>query len=100
MEYVKCTICGEFGFNDTHKCPPCWETQIEDCQAEDEWYPTYAINESEAATKRAEKYDEFDHDLLDGEEITIRVREPGAATFKRFVCYGEAVPEYYAKEVE
>lgn len=94
-----CKTCNEFIFTDSHKCPPAWETNVDESDDEDDWLVTYARTAELAAIKRAEEYDVGDYDLLQGGEITIHVKardiehKPKILTY---TCTGESVPEYRA----
>jgi len=96
MAYDKCTICGEWGFNNSHVCPPVWETNIDDYDG-DEWFPVYATDAEEATKKRAVKMDAGDYGLLDGGRMDIAVRKQGETEAVMYECWGEAVPEYHAE---
>jgi hypothetical protein len=101
----RCTICGEFfyGYGGAeHRCPPQWDVFIVDYDDEGEAYPgkrIYACDAQEAAEKRAERYDEEDHEMCGGHPIKVRVTDmSGKAIW--FMVYGEVVPEYTAREIE
>jgi len=98
-EYRKCGNCGRWGGAASHKCPPIWETQILETE-EDDWTRIHAMDAKEAAEMRAEKYDEADHDMMDGEIITVLVRAMADVAGKewRYCVSGEPVPTYYATE--
>ena len=81
ISYECCTTCGEWGFSDTHRCPPIWQCRVEGCHDDDQWLEYYARMPDTAALKMAENHD------ADGENE------------RRFRCRGEAVPTYYATEI-
>ena len=97
-KYERCDICGRFDFTNKHKCPPVWEVKIPDYHG-DEWQKQYAYQASVAATQMAEEYDSEYFRLLDGEEVEVLVRKPGETVFKKYLCTGEAVPEYRSLEI-
>lgn len=73
--YVRCAKCGEFGFSNTHECPPIWEARILETKWENDWTEVHARDAEAAAEKFCEDYDcHGDYDIIKrgGEEIQVR----------------------------
>ena len=102
MAFEKCTNCGEFDFTERHRCAPKWHYRVIDQWGDDDWEEVHARSNHDAAKKAAEAYDVGEYNLLGGSEIVVAVRSDldDPATEKRFKCYGEAEPVYYANEVK
>lgn len=98
IKMPRCEICGEYKFTPDHKCFPAWGTNIVETDDENDWQTVYAYSSESAAAKRAEEYDQDDHDLLQGSEVEIHVRD-GAGNIAKYICSGEAVPEYHATKI-
>lgn len=95
----RCKICDEWKYEHrTHKCLPKFQTQIPDYDNENDWLDTYARDPESAATKRAEDYDVDDHNLLDGDDVDILVKNTDGK-IEKFSCTGEVVPEYRATKI-
>jgi hypothetical protein len=92
-----CKKCGEFiyykGFS--HKCNK-FEIALE---GEDFEYDNYAIDFEDAAEKFAEEYDNDDCEIVNGSPIIISVKNEEGVV-KKFEIEGEAVPTYYARELD
>jgi len=98
MNYKRCKICGEFGWENSHKCPPIWEVNFPSYD-EDHWFNYHAIDANSAATLAAEEYDIEYHPLLNGEIIEAIVRKRGETKTVKFTCSGETVAKYRAVEL-
>jgi hypothetical protein len=97
-EYKRCKICGQHGFENTHRCPPAWQVQISD-RPDEEWRTVHASYADDAAKKFAENYDRDDGCypiVSDGLEMTLKVRKAydDDAPIERYSARGEAVPTY------
>ena len=101
ISYECCTTCGEWGFSDTHRCPPIWQCRVEGCHDDDQWLEYYARMPDTAALKMAENHDADELELINrsGMTIIVIVRDADGENEKRFRCRGEAVPTYYATEI-
>jgi hypothetical protein len=102
MSYQRCQICDEYGWPDTHVCPPTWECY----EADESSYrrTIYARDAQEAAEKYAEKIDsELDYcimkDATESNEETeiVVVTENGE---ERFLVSAEIVYRYDARRKE
>lgn len=100
-DWIKCKVCGEYGWRDRHRCPPVWVCRME---GEDEdGVETYAHDAERAAEKFAKAYDEDgEYSILrcGGEGYIVVVRAPDDTTeeeARRFTIAAESVPTYYAR---
>lgn len=104
MSYDPCRICGEWGWTDTHKCPPRWDIYCpENGDEPDHARSFYAIDAEAAAEKWAERYDEYDEPSIARQDFTptVCVRRYGTDdVWERWTVSGEYVPQYYAREAE
>ena len=101
-KYERCNICQNWGWIDSHKCPPIWRVWIEDYTGleEDDASEIYAIDAEEAVLKYVENnYDEDGRDIASGHgSVIVYVEEDGVR--KKFKVTGEFNPVYYSEEVE
>lgn len=102
MSFERCETCGQFGWIETHKCPPRWE--VWDTDSKREWAQTiYAGDAEEAAERWAHDEDaQGDYYIIGGSEAKVFVvREDGEdCEIKKFSICGESVPEYHATELK
>lgn len=94
--YEKCGTCGEYGFTDTHRCAPAWESRFE-WNDDDDWRVVYAYDEEMAAQKLSELYT----DSESPKEFEVYVRP--AWTDKKptvFTIEVEYEPKYYSRHKE
>ena len=81
---------------DKHVCPPTWRVQREE-DRDDDW-EIYAHNAQSAATKWADQWDQDEHQIVaGGEEKVVVIAQDGGETI--FNVTGEAIPQYYAREI-
>ena len=102
-KYERCATCGEFGWVNTHMCPPAWIVwSPEHGQAEDDARTVRAWDAERATEKWAEEFDaDGDYTIVAGHEATVYVRSgSGEGPIESYVVKGESVPEYYARKVE
>jgi len=95
-----CPTCKKYTWNISnlpHKCPPImtvWESQYPEDTSE-----YYEVDPQYAAEAFAEEWDQDEHTLLGGTELTVHVQDDeGKVT--RWTVTGEAVPQYSATEDE
>jgi hypothetical protein len=98
--YEKCPICGKVDFLKNHKCDPIWETFVEDEDDTEKWTKIYACGPQEAACKRAEDLDQYDHCVLETGPIEIIVRKDKDSPAFYFNCSAEAEVVYYADLID
>jgi len=103
--YATCETCGEFAHSRTHKCPPIWLVWCpEDGETIDDSRKVRATDAGEAVEKWAELDDEESaaYRIVGGQEARVCVvpADDKARAPQRFAVSGEAVPQYYASEVE
>jgi hypothetical protein len=95
-DHVKCKICGEWGWINSHKCAPVWEARMYDPKWDQEWSEVYAYDEGAAAEKFAEEYDHNgEYDIVRRGSAEIEVRRPGEDAITLVDISAESVPEYY-----
>lgn len=100
FEYKQCKICNKWGYVDTHKCPPIWQTYClwgNETPDEEEWNEYYARYPDEAAELAGEAYDSEEYHLLSGSELEVLVRNPETKEIQKYTVTGESVPKYYAQ---
>jgi hypothetical protein len=113
--YDRCPTCNRFDWTRGHKCPPKWAIWNTDDLGSDP-SSNYAPNATDAAEQYAAEYDNGEYGLMRGEELTVVVVEyktwlhqdfeteaefdTWIATQPRYLCTGEAVPEYHAKPIK
>ena len=95
--FVRCDICGGYGWSSTHKCPPKWSVWlIDDYHDPEDTRDEYRGTDAEdAAIKFAEEWDQEDHNMMQGAEIHVAVETVDGVQI--FRCSGEAEPTYYAE---
>jgi hypothetical protein len=105
MSFERCTICGEYGWTDTHKCKPIFCVWYPGWHGDDPEDATkiHATDHAEAAATWAERDDaEGDYTIVSGSDVLVRVwrddEEPSEA--KTLVVTGESVPSYRAIECD
>lgn len=90
-EFEKCKICGNYGWANSHICPPAFACSLYgDFEDERE---IHADDAEEAACKFAAKMDSYESEL--SEEQTVYVRD-GDEKVVVFTVYGEYEPSYRA----
>lgn len=107
MTAERCPTCEEWVFSKYHKCSPVWLVAIvegEEQPADDDYCEVRASDAEEAAEKGAEEGDcnSAEYSILkhyDGDYVAW-VKAADDAKPKRFKVTGEAVPQYYAEEIE
>jgi len=99
--YDRCSICGTYGWIDSHECPPCWRVWEADSHGEDEdGERIYALDAEQAAEKWADETDAYgDYTIIGGSEATVRVTPDGGGETVWFAVSGES-PQYHARKVE
>ena len=94
--YGECSLCHEYGFTNTHRCPPRYEIILADLAGEplEDWTAVYARDGEQAAEKFCER-----HDLGQGEwsldERDVIVRD-AAGAMTVYEVEAEMVPRYTA----
>jgi hypothetical protein len=107
MAYETCKICGVFcnigAGHFAHKCLPQWEWYCADIHGsiDDSWSSKilFANGADYAAEQAAALYDAGEYYLLNGGEVEIYIRDVETREVSKWVCFGETVPRYSAKEV-
>jgi hypothetical protein len=107
MTVERCPMCAEWIYWKGHKCKPVWLVAIvegEEQPQDDDYSKIRASDEEEAAKKAAEEDDSnsAEYSILkhyDGMYVAW-VKAAADAKPKRFKVTGEAVPQYYAEEIE
>lgn len=98
MSFDRCPRCCNFGFLDSHVCPPLWYcSQYPDFDKDTDLNETYATDEKEAAEKYSEKLD-FNEGTFEVEEKTIYVKSPSSDDVKVLRVFMELLPHYKAQE--
>lgn len=96
--YAKCKECGQYGYVNSHRCPPLWEWRCDNNFGPDEWELVRGKDPEDAAVKAAELYDAEDYSLVRGNRATIQIRDMTTKVVTAWDCYAESVPTYYATE--
>lgn len=97
-DYTRCDTCGNYGWVESHRCPPEWQCRRQG-ESDDDWITVRASDAEEAAETAVEEFDQDDHHLMRGGTLEVEVRQLGAATITRWSVRGEAIPTYYAHEL-
>lgn len=106
MTAERCPTCKEWVFSKYHKCHPVWLVAIVEGTeepVEKAYRKVRAFDEEEAAEKGAEEDDcnSAEYSVLKGHgDYVAWVKAAADAKPKRFKVTGEAVPQYYAEEIE
>lgn len=106
MTAERCPTCEEWVFSKFHKCKPIWLVAIvegEEQPADDDYSEVRASDEEDAAEKAVEEDDSnsAEYSVLKGNDDYVAwVKAVADAKPKRFKVTGEAVPQYYAEEIE
>jgi hypothetical protein len=96
-DYVKCSICKEYGWKDTHQCQPSWDIIRADYHDEDDPQRSYGYDAESAVIKFAE--DNFSNwEYPNSIEIWIRVSEDDE--WQKFEVEVESVPSFSAYRKE
>lgn len=95
----QCPICKEYMISTRHKCNPEWEVVFgADCNVD--WGITLVrgYDEEDAVEKAAEisDSDSGEYTIVKNRQETAWVRALGTTEWKKFLVYGETVPEYTA----
>lgn len=90
-----CKECGDYIITPSHKCPPIFEFHH---PYWDDWVSIRARDHESAAEKFGELFDNGDYTILNGSTETVSIRDSDGV-IKRFTVSGEAVPQYYAREI-
>lgn len=97
MSYERCKTCREWGYADSHKCPPIWEVRIYETKWQEDWHEVHASDAERAAQKFAENYDcQGDYDIVKRGSTEVEVRKQGDDQIAHVDISAEAVPHYYA----
>jgi hypothetical protein len=100
---ARCPTCKEWVFSKFHKCASPWLVAIvegEEQPRDDDYCEVRASDEEEAAEKAAEEdSNSAEYSILQGDYVAW-VKAAANAKPKRFKVTGEAVPQYYAEEIE
>ncbi len=93
-EYQRCETCGEFGWVETHRCPPAWDVRLD---GEERLRAVFAIADRYAAELFVERcYEDLDGPRL----VAIGVRKHGSSgPWKLFDVEVDWVPEATATYV-
>ena len=95
-EYEECSICHEYGWTNTHKCPPAWEVWADDDDYfEDEPIRVYASTPRGAAEKWAAKWDEGET-AESGGSVKCKVKPLLGGKTQDFTVECAMEPIYYA----
>ena len=101
-EYKRCTICSRYDFENTHRCAPIWECQMEGDG--DDWSTVHATDSEEAAERFAERYDQDgEYWIISGRhsgDVVVLVRKDEDSEIRRWTIEAEAVPTYRAYEAD
>jgi hypothetical protein len=100
--YTRCKICGEYGWTDTHVCPPLWT--VFEITGHEIGYKRniYAQGAEEAVEEYAEREDTESasgHFLDHGGKIGL-FRQDEPADILMYEVEGQLVPEYAATAIK
>lgn len=107
MTAERCPTCAEWVFSKYHRCMPVWLVAIvegEEQPRDDDYSEVRAIDAEAAAAQGAEEDDSnsAEYSILKHYDVkyVAWVKAATDAKPKRFKVTGEAVPQYYAEEIE
>ena len=99
MKYQVCGICKEWGFDDTHKCPPVFRVRDVEYDPQD-WIDVRASDAEQAAERYCSRVDSSNYEANSHD---VFVKSPDG-TYQAFSVDMDMVPNYYAhkpyKEIE
>jgi PRTRC genetic system protein C len=91
-----CSICGELGFANRHRCPPAWYVNIDDpVLAYDEAQQFYARDAQQAAEKFVKWHDRDEMWHPSTLNVTV-AKASDPERILHFRVYGEMVSQYHA----
>jgi hypothetical protein len=106
-DFIKCSICKEHGWTNTHKCPPAWRVRYRDedyAEDPDEpWTVIYANAAGEAAEKfiaHEDKPSALDQTwAYDEADVEVVVKSEIGGDEKIFVVECSLRPSYLANQL-
>jgi len=99
-DFKRCKKCGEYGWVNTHQCPPKWYVR-HDWHDDGDETEIFATTPQEAAEKYAERSDAYgDYDIVNGSPAIVVVIEPLINQQHWFEVEGHPVPEYSAEPIK
>jgi hypothetical protein len=96
--YVRCKICDEYGWENSHVCNPLWNAvlyEYNDDTNPDDWYEARGNDPEEAALYLADRHFS-DWDFPD--QMEIWVKKPEDTEWVKFDISVQAVPEFTANQ--
>jgi len=95
-KFDKCTKCGEFGFIDTHRCPPTWLVSDENSDGEwNYWTRIYADDAEKASEKFSARRDASQGEYPSYRTVYVK-QDEGDSPAVAYDVSCEAVPSYQA----
>jgi len=95
IRFEKCPVCGQYGFSDTHHCPPYWEVAVADDP--EDVHRIYAIDAGIAAEIFVGLWDDEGVIAVGGGQIDVIVTGSDGSITK-YTVDGTMVPRYDAYE--
>lgn len=109
MSYDKCSVCGQYGWGDRHRCPPRWRVMVENYhfdegedpverQGDDNFIEVY---ETEAEGAAMEAFEQHESECAEksicsgGVEARVVVLTADGSDPQWFVLTGEWQPSYF-----
>jgi hypothetical protein len=94
IKFDKCTICGEFGLINTHRCPPTYLVSDENSDEEwNDWARIYANDAEEAAEKFSAQRDSSQGEYPSYRIVYVKQDEENSPAVAYNVSC-ESVPSY------
>lgn len=99
-EFQKCSICGEFGFALSHRCPPAWDVVIIPA-GDDPEFPERTRHGSHAVSVAEHAVADWtaEHGAACPVEVWVR-RSGGDGDWQKFTVTMEMVPSFYAERMD
>lgn len=95
-DYQMCRQCKEWGWTNSHRCPPAWEARLVG-DGDDEWRDVHAYDAEAAAAKFCDLYDsDFEYSIVQSGEAEVEVRRLGEEEITLWDITAETVPQYNA----
>lgn len=99
--FDKCSVCGDYGFLDTHRCPPSWLVFFDDGDHDEESaWKIYARDAKEAAEIFVERWEAHfaEYYVADGDEVDVIVVSTITDEKQAYTVRGEMRPHYSASQ--
>lgn len=95
-DFDKCERCGDYGWLNSHTCPPAFMVKLKDDEDEAA-RQVYASDADRAAVRFCERYDsDFDHQIIEHREADLEVWPVADESARQSIhIRAEMVPDYW-----